>query len=259
MIKRRYVVSILLIIISVFFSMRLSAEGNTTNESFAAAKKRLEQDVYFDHRITVYCEAEFNEQKHVKLPVGFETEKYRSRAERIEWEHIVPAENFGRTFAEWREGAPTCQEPNGHRFKGRKCAEIANREYRLMQADMYNLYPAIGAVNALRSNYNFTQFQSDAPSSFGTCQVKIWDRKVEPPAPVRGVIGRTYLYFEAAYPRYKMSDSNRKLMQAWDKEYPVSAWECRRACRIEKIQKNKNKILRPQCQDKNLWPKENEC
>lgn len=28
-------------------------------------------------------------------------------------------------------------------------------EYRLMQADMYNLFPAVGAVNAIRSNYNY--------------------------------------------------------------------------------------------------------
>lgn len=45
-------------------------------------------------------------------------------------------------------------------------------EYRYMQSDMYNLYPAIGAVNATRQNYNF-QMLPGVPSSFGTCEMKI--------------------------------------------------------------------------------------
>ncbi|WP_305845318.1 endonuclease [Photobacterium leiognathi] len=43
----------------------------------------------------------------------------------------------------------------GKDFKGRKCVEKANKEYRLMQSDPYNLYPAVGAVNATRQNYSF--------------------------------------------------------------------------------------------------------
>ena len=228
--------------------------GNKINDSFQNAKKWLEKDVYYDHRETVYCGAEFNAEKRVKLPEGFTTEKYQSRADRVEWEHIVPAENFGRTFPEWRDGDPACVDVKGKPFKGRKCAEMANKDYRLMQADMYNLYPAIGAVNALRQNYNFTQFQSDTPSSFGSCLMKIQDKKAEPPARARGLIARTYLYFDSAYRRYQMSDSQRKLMQVWDKQYPVDAWECERACRIYKIQKNPNSVVQERCEEKGLWP-----
>jgi len=58
--------------------------------------------------------------------------------------------NFGRTFKEWRDGNAQCVNSKGKSFKGRRCAEKVNKEYRYMQADMFNLYPAIGAVNALR-------------------------------------------------------------------------------------------------------------
>ena len=30
-----------------------------------------------------------------------------------------------------------------------------------MLSDMYNLYPSIGAVNALRSNYPYTEFNTE--------------------------------------------------------------------------------------------------
>lgn len=78
---------------------------------------------------------------------------------------------------------------------------------------MYNLYPAIGAVNAARSNYNFGMLNK-ADSDFGSCDLRIEKRKVQPPEAARGAIARSYLYMEASYPRYSMSSSQRKLMQA---------------------------------------------
>lgn len=69
----------------------------------------------------------------------------------------------------------------GKAFKGRACAEKVNADYRRMQADMYNLYPAIGSVNAVRSNKNFQMLGPDVPSAFGSCPMKISGNKVEPP------------------------------------------------------------------------------
>jgi len=119
-------------------------------------------------------------------------------------------------------------------------------EYRYMQADMYNLYPAIGSVNASRSNYNFTML-GDVKSSFGSCAMKIENRKAEPPVASRGVIARTYLYMDSIYASYKMSRQQRQLMDAWNKTYPVTAWECERAKRIQSIQGNLNEVVAQSC------------
>ena len=119
-----------------------SGQGNTTNQSFNSAKRMLEREVYFDHRETLYCSAAFDERKNVMPPVGFESDRYQKRAKRIEWEHVVPAENFGRAFVEWREGHSDCVDSKGKSFRGRNCAEKSNLEYRYMQSDMHNLFPA---------------------------------------------------------------------------------------------------------------------
>jgi deoxyribonuclease-1 len=158
----------------------------------------------------------------------------------------VPAKNFGRTFSEWRDGHPSCVSKKGKSFKGRKCASKMNKEYRLMQSDMYNLFPAIGAVNAMRSNYNFVA-QVNAKSGFGSCDMKIDNRKAEPPIESRGRIARTYLYMGATYKRYSMSKSQKQLMNAWDRMYPVSAWECKRAERINNIQRSTNQKITKEC------------
>ncbi|MEN8637997.1 endonuclease [Pseudoalteromonas distincta] len=225
--------------------------ANQEIESFSKAKKILEKQVYNNHRNTLYCGAEFDSQKKVTAPKGFTTTKYLKRAKKVEWEHVVPAENFGRTFSEWRDGHSQCVSSKGKSFKGRRCAEKVNTEYRLMQADMFNLYPAIGAVNALRSNYNFTVLPS-AQSDFGSCAMKIDNRKAEPPESTRGEIARTYLYMESAYKRYNMSSSQRQLMNAWDNMYPVDDWECTRAKKISSLQKSENNVVKSRCEASGL-------
>lgn len=224
------------------FSASTLGQGNETITSFNKAKKKLHHEIYFDHRETIYCGAAYEMDKSVTHPEGFNTTAHVKRSKRIEWEHIVPAENFGRTFVEWREGHAECVDSKGKSFKGRKCASKMNMEYRLMQADMYNLYPAIGAVNALRSNYNFTMMTNKA-SDFGSCRMKIEGRKAQPPERARGRIARTYMYMEQTYPRYKMSKQTKRLMEIWNELYPVSVWECQRARRIEQVQGNRNEVL----------------
>ena len=226
--------------------------ANETIQSFSKAKKILEREVYQDHRITLYCGAEFDDKKLVTAPQGFATDKYIKRSKKIEWEHVVPAENFGQTFKEWREGDTQCVNSKGKEFKGRRCAEKVNLDYRYMQSDMFNLYPAVGAVNALRSNYNFTM-QPSEESDFGSCEMKIADRKAEPPARARGRIARTYLYMNDTYKRYNMSRQQKQLMGAWDKMYPVDSWECLRAKRISELQNSKNNIVQSRCEAQDLW------
>jgi deoxyribonuclease-1 len=157
---------------------------------------------------------------------------------------VVPAENFGRAFSEWRTGHERCVDRKGKTFKGRKCAKKMNYEYRYMQADMHNLFPAIGAVNALRSNYNFTTMLSDSvKSDFGSCDMRIDNKKAQPPEQARGRIARTNIYMQLTYLKYNMSKQQSQLMNAWDKQDPVTRWECKRSKRIEKLQGNANKIV----------------
>lgn len=234
-----------ILIISLLVSLNTVA-ANLEIKSFNKAKKNLERSVYPDHRVTLYCGAKFDIKKNIIPPKGFKTDKYVKRSKKVEWEHVVPAQNFGRAFSEWRDGHELCVNGKGKNFKGRNCASKVSTEYRYMQSDMFNLYPAIGAVNALRSNYNFTPLPS-AQSDFGLCDMRVEKRKAQPPEAARGRIARTYMYMEKSYRRYNMSKSQRKLMAMWDRQYPVSDWECLRAQKIAKIQGNTNTVVKSRC------------
>jgi endonuclease I len=81
---------------------------NTFSNSFSKAKRNLKKQVYNDTvlpRNTFYCGCDYSDKKVVdNKKCGFQhNNKYVSRSKKIEWEHVVPAEAFGKSFIEWRE------------------------------------------------------------------------------------------------------------------------------------------------------------
>ncbi len=221
--------------------------GNTHIASFRQAKQALVK-LYDDHRTTLYCGCRYDARGVVDLGTcGFRSKTPRSAAPRIEWEHVVPAEAFGRSFPEWRDGHPECVDSRGRAFRGRNCARKTSSAFRHMEADMYNLFPAIAELNRDRSNFSMALLEGEA-RAYGTCDVEISDRKIEPRPEIRGDIARTYLYMHAVYPgRGIVSDKNQRLFQAWSAEDPVDRWECERAQRIRRVQQNDNPILAKLC------------
>jgi deoxyribonuclease I len=212
----------------VFFS--LTSCAGTTVTRFSEAKNLLREKVYFDHYKTFYCGEDFNSNLDVTSSRNFKSRKTSRRSKRIEWEHVVPAENFGRSFVEWRVGHQKCMT-KGKAFKGRKCAGKASASYRKMEADPYNLVPAIGEVNEARSNFRYSELPGVA-NYFGTCDFKLQDRRVEPRSLVKGDIARIYAYMEKTYGIKLISDAQKKLFEAWSKLDPTDTWECTRIKRI---------------------------
>jgi len=122
-----------------------------------------------------------------------------------------------------------------------------NKEYKRMQSDMYNIYPAIGEVNGRRSNYSMLIIEGEK-RGFGKCDVEIKSRKVEPREKIRGEIARTYMYMDSVYPdRGIISKKNRKFFESWGQSDPVDDWGCERSKRIDRIQGNRNKVVMRDC------------
>jgi deoxyribonuclease-1 len=121
-----------------------------------------------------------------------------------------------------------------------------------MQSDLYNLVPTIGEIRRLRSDRNYGMIPEEI-EQFGDCDLEIAFDKVEPPSEVRGDIARIYFYMDWAYPEFDfIAAEDRKLFKAWDEQDPVDSWECERAQRIEKIQKNENPFVKKACVEAGL-------
>ncbi len=237
----------------LFFILFLFLLGcdNYLDTPLEQAKLNLRQKVYIEDNIrrTIYCNISYDEYGKFRLPVDFPVS---NRPKRIEWEHIVPSSKLGQNYTEWTQGHPLCVNERGKAYKGRKCARNANKEFELMEADMYNLYPSISYVNEARSNYEFSLLPN-SEYYFSDCRVKISKGKIEPPAYSRGQVARAYLYMDSTYDRYSMSERERKLMTLWSTKYPVTKNECLRTKRIESIQSNENKVVKDLCIASDLW------
>ncbi|HGU9810147.1 DNA-specific endonuclease I [Enterobacter hormaechei subsp. hoffmannii] len=165
---------------------------------------------------------------------GYKVRKNENRASRIEWEHVVPAWQFGHQRQCWQDG-------------GRKnCAK--DPVYRQMESDMHNLQPAVGEVNGDRGNFMYSQWNG-GEGQYGQCAMKVdfKEKLAEPPARARGSIARTYFYMRDRYD-LNLSRQQTQLFNAWDKLYPVTDWECQRDERIAKVQGNHNPYVRRACQ-----------
>lgn len=240
------------ILIILLFS--IFANANSTIDSFSKSKKLL-KEVYKGHQITFYSDCKYNYKDRNNMidrnlcgyiPRNEYTKsgKKNERANRIEWEHVIPAENFGRQFSCWRDGNTECVDSKGKKYKGRKCCSKVNQQFKYMEADMHNLVPAIGELNADRSNFRYGIIE-DEKRNYGNnidFEIDFKTKRAEPKDDIRGNIARTYFYFEDTY-GMKISKQEKQLFNAWDKLDPVDKWEIEKNKRVEKIQGNKNKFI----------------
>ena len=165
---------------------------------------------------------------------GYNVRKNANRAERIEWEHVMPAWEFGHQRQCWQNG-------------GRKnCSKDA--DYRHIESDLHNLQPAIGEVNGDRNNFQYSQWNG-GDQQYGQCSMKIdfKQKLAQPPERARGAIARTYFYMRDQY-KLSLSRQQTQLFTAWNKQYPVTKWECERDNRIAQIQGNHNPYVQQACQ-----------
>ncbi|MDU3718829.1 MAG: deoxyribonuclease I [Klebsiella michiganensis] len=201
----------------------LAAEGINSFSQAKTAGVKVNADAPGDF----YCGCKINWQGKKGVidleSCGYKVRKNENRASRVEWEHVVPAWQFGHQRQCWQE-------------------------YRKMESDMHNLQPAVGEVNGDRANFMYSQWNG-GEGQYGQCAMKVdfKDKVAEPPARARGAIARTYFYMRDRY-QLNLSRQQTQLFTAWDKLYPVTTWECERDARIAKVQGNHNPYVLQACQ-----------
>ncbi|WP_367673342.1 endonuclease [Buchnera aphidicola] len=164
---------------------------------------------------------------------GYKIRKNKNRAMRIEWEHVVPAWQFGHKKKCWKDG-------------GRKQCDH-DQTYKSIESDLHNLQPAIGEINGDRSNFMYSQWSGNE-RQYGKCTIKIdfKNKRVEPPERAKGMIARTYFYMHKKY-KIDLSKNLEILLKKWDDKFPVTKWECIREKEIFKIQGNHNDYVYKKC------------
>lgn len=229
-----------------FNRKRIKSNNSQKATNFRDAKKILIQ-IYKDHKIDFYCNCKFDQTfldgysiLSIDPSCGLEARNNLERISRLEWEHIVPAFEFGKSLSCWNENI--C-EKNGISFKGRKCCRRIDEKFALMESDMHNLQPVPGEINADRNYFYYGEIDGEK-RNYGTCDFEVDSKKklAEPRSDIRGDIARTYFYMEKEY-NIEIHPAQKEIYIQWDKLDPPDDWEKERNIRIEKIQGNFNSFI----------------
>lgn len=207
--------------------------------NFSEAKRLARQHVYFDQNVrsggTFYCGCDWSWAGKSGGTLDYKACGYKAssqldRAARIEYEHVMAISAAGQQRQCWR---------NGGRANCQRTDPVFNR----MEADMHNLVVAVGHFNAIRSNINLGMV-SGSGVDLGSCQSKIANqgRSVEPRDESKGMAARITFYMADRY-GVQLSRSQQQTMMAWDRQYPVTAWEIERDRRIARAMGHSNPFV----------------
>lgn len=228
----------LVLLFLVALSLSANARTPVFHQNNFRQAKEFAARIHADAPGSFYCGCAIRWQGKKGVPnlrsCGYQVRKDANRAKRIEWEHVVPAWAFGHQRQCWQNG-------------GRKaCAK--DKGYRRIESDLHNLQPALGEVNGDRANFAYSQWNGPS-EQYGRCEMKVdfKGERAEPPARARGAIARTYFYMRDQY-KLRLSRQQTQLFTAWDRLYPVTAWECQRDNRIASVQGNHNPYVQRACQ-----------
>ncbi|WP_246782551.1 endonuclease [Wohlfahrtiimonas chitiniclastica] len=187
-------------------------------ENFRKAKAAAVKSIYFDTSKELYCDCPITWQGNKGsgaidiASCGYKVRKNATRANRVEWEHVLPISIVGKQYQCWKNG-------------GRKNCQKVSEEFNKAEADLHNFLPVIGEVNGDRSDFMYGML-NESPHQYGSCQTVIdfKARKMMPREEIRGIVARITLYM---YDRYgmRLSKQDQQLFNAWNKMYPVTEWE----------------------------------
>jgi deoxyribonuclease I len=261
---------IILVFSAVFFLSGAAAEPPPNPpSSFTSAKKIARNIIYAnpDQRVTIYCGCPFKSASSASggiiEKIGTNACKYRprkneARGRRLEWEHIVPASSLGDELSCWKDGDDACVTRKGKTFKGRKCCAKVSEEFKMMEADLHNLTPAVGEVNGDRSNHPHGNIanRDDVDFTYGKCPfvisksfrdednglTRIAEQSPEQGRDVRGDIARIWFYMNDAYGVDIPTEIWNQLV-GWSQDDPVDDAELARDQRIFDAQGNHNPFV----------------
>lgn len=207
-----------------------SVWASTAPRNFSQAKK-MAAEIYRNQPSTFYCDCAFTDKTVDPGSCGYQPRKNAERGRRVEWEHVVPAWEFGHQRQCWQNG-------------GRKNCVNNDAVFRRMEADLHNLVPAVGELNGDRSNYRFGMIEGES-RQYGRCdfEVDFKQRVAEPRADRQGDVARIYFYMRDQY-GLSLSRKQEQLFNAWHRMDPPDSWEQERDTLIEMMQGNRNCYVR---------------
>jgi len=150
------------------------------------------------------------------------------------WTHAVPVAVFAKPLKCWNEAL--CKRGRVSGDNGARCCNVLSQKFKKREADMHNLFPAIGDVEKMKSSPKFGGLEE-----YRFCSAQ--SKPVLRPRPgARGDIARAYFYMARQY-NLTIAENLENQLRKWHLEDPPDKWEEERNSLIEMVQGNRNPFI----------------
>ena len=208
--------------------------------SVEISKKQLKK-IYFDgnHPKTLHCGCFFDKIQQVYPKIcdhGSKEAGERNLRLILDWVHVVPVSTFAKPLKCWDEAL--CRGDGKGGGKGSRCCSGLSHKFKTREADMHNLFPAVGDEDGEQTKF------SDAfggMREYKFCRDQSKSMK-SPRLGVRGEIARAYFYMSRQY-GFNIPEEMEERLRKWHLEDPPELWEEERNTLIELIQGNRNPFI----------------
>ena len=220
--------------IIICFLLLSNAVNAEQINNFLDAKKII-ISLFSEYSETLYCGCGFDKRGQLlKQSCSVNATKYLERSNKVEMEHMFAMAHAKHHFPCWRNG-------------GRKNCQKTDPNFNKFEAELYNLWPVVGSINARRSDYRYGEFSLNEKKQIGwfdSCPIYIdpMSRKVEPRNEVKGIVARANLFISDRY-KISLSKQQRQLFVSWHNKFPPNDIELHWASNIAKIQGYENHYI----------------
>ncbi len=148
---------------------------------------------------------------------------------KVNWMGIIPNKRLAGDRLCYQQAI--CTNGQGRPFKGINCCREKDKGYVERESDLHNIVPE----EPMLSSLNIKNTIGTVPKSKGQhlCDFN-YDYKtktIEPPKHSRGMLARTYLYYQDMY-GLNLSSEEKDLYLQWHYQFPPSEWERERNTQI---------------------------
>jgi len=202
---------------------------------FSKAKKNLYKRVFDNSGTTLYCGCKWKNKKVDLASCGLQNyypKKYLKRSKRTEAEHIIPASWMLKVSKKYRQCANDAKLLKKNK---RDYCRKHDADYKKAHNDLVNLWPAVGQINANRSNKPYVDQVATVKESYRKCKAVSGSRGFVPPDHIKGDIARVGFYMSKTY-GVVYSKRQQALFVKWDAQDPVTPEEIKHHQRVIKVQ-----------------------
>lgn len=206
-----------------WFLLIITCQGIASSKTEAIG---VAKDVYSIHPYTFFCEKPIENDGTVFVR---SCDLCPPIPTKVEWMDIVPNKRLAKDRVCYSH--PVCLDKKGHAFKGIRCCRQMDKNFAEMESDLYNIAPEEPMLNRFNKTNQVAQVEPIKGQFVCDFRYDYHAKKIEPPTQSKGMVARTYLYYQSQY-GLSLTPEEKELFLEWHHAYPPTPWERERSTQI---------------------------